>query len=184
MQILQPGQTVTYDQKTKASNTYILSDIVNEDTALLTHPLYPSVFIKAEVKSLNTVSAVLKDDTERCLDFANNFKNVLDADLQGTLDGLCMYFVVNKTLTAGQKKLLSNICGTIFAIKNENDVQSAMDTVNYNKKLLDDFNRMWYINFEKIFSGKKPITSSKQRTTVFNIAGFVSAQLQNPVATR
>lgn len=184
MQQLQKGQTVTLNRNTKSSNTYIVEDLIDKDTLLLNHPLYPDVFIKASFQDVNSVAPILKDDTERCLDFAKNNKNLLDYNFAGDLDSLCLYFVVNKVLTMRQKKSLSNICGMIVATQVANDIQDAINLVNYNKDVLDDFNQMWYMNFEQIFKGKKHVTSPKQRSTIFNIAGFVAAQLQNPVVTR
>jgi hypothetical protein len=42
---------------------------------------------------------------------------------------------------------------------------------------------MWYRNFQGLFSGRQPITSKKQRASIFNITGFVMAELETPVAT-
>lgn len=183
MQNLQEGQTVTLTKESKSSNTYIIENIINNQV-LLKHPLYPEVYIKANKDEINQVAPILKDDTERCLDYAKNYKELLDFNFTGDLDSLCLYFVVNKNLTMRQKKSLSNICGMILSTQVSNDLQEAIDLVNYNKNLLDDFNNMWYMNFEQIFNRKKHVTSPKQRSTIFNIAGFVAAQMQNPVITR
>jgi hypothetical protein len=54
-----------------------------------------------------------------------------------------------------------------------------MRYVTENNAVLDDFNRMWYTNFRDLFSGRKQLTSPKQRSAIFNIAGFVLAELES-----
>jgi hypothetical protein len=71
----------------------------------------------------------------------------------------------------------------IASIKLNNDVKAAMDLVSANAAILDEFNAMWYRNFQGLFSGRQPITSKKQRASIFNITGFVMAELETPVAT-
>ena len=166
-----------------ASNTYIVASIDGEN-AFLYHPLYPQIFIKEKVNELNHVQANLKDSTEKSLDFANKNRNLLDYNTQGDLDALCAYFVVSRKLTSRQKQLLSNTCGIIAAIKFNDDAKLAMDLVKKNEGLLDDFNGMWYRSFKKVFFGRQVISSKKQRDVVFNITGFILAELETPTVAK
>ena len=50
-----------------------------------------------------------------------------------------------------------------------------------NQGLFDEFNAMWFNNFDGL--GKQPITSKKQRSSIFNMAGFLLAEL-NPTAVK
>lgn len=166
-----------------ASNTYIV-DTVIDDHALLKHPLFPRCLVKFKIEDLNRVSPNVKDSIERSLDFASRNKQYLDYNTCADLEALCMYFVFCRKLTPRQKSILSNICGTIASIKLDNDINAAMESIKENAALLDEFNSMWYRNFNGLFSGTQPITSKKQRAAIFNIAGFVLAELETPTASR
>lgn len=177
--------TVQLEENNKASNTFVvvghLSDDLGfvSDAIVLQHPLHSGCFIIKQIGELNKVQANLKDSTERSLEFARKSDEYLDHNIRGDLEGLRLCFVVNRTLTNHQKNLLSSICGTIASIKFHNDISSAMRYVVENNAVLDDYNRMWYTNFRDLFTGKKPIVSPKQRASIFNIAGFVLAELES-----
>ena len=166
-----------------SSNTYIV-DTVEKDSALLKHPLYDTCLLRYPLDTLNTVAPNVKDSTERSLDFARSNRKFLDYNTNADLDALCLYFVIKRKLTPRQKTILSNICGTIVSIKFNNDVKEAMNLITKNAGVLDDFNAMWYNNFSGLFSGKQPITSKKQRSAIFNMAGFVLAELETPTALK
>lgn len=177
--------TVKLEENNKASNVYAVVGHVSDDdgdvsdAVILSHPLHPNVFLIKHISDLNTVQANIKDSTERSIEFAMKSQDKLDHNMKGDLEALRLCFVVNKTLTNNQKNTLSNICGVISSIYFHNDISIAMKYVIDNNAVLDDFNRMWYINFKDLFFGRKPIGSPKQRATIFNIAGFVLAELES-----
>lgn len=177
--------TVQLDETNKASNTYIvLGHIVDDegdatDAVVVYHPLHPKCFIVKHISDLNKVQANLKDSTERSLEFAWKNQDNLDHNMKGDLEALRLYFVVNRSLTNRQKTQLANITGTIAAIYFHNDISIAMRYVVDNNAVLDTFNSMWYMNFKDLFMGRKPIVSPKQRASIFNIAGFVLAELES-----
>lgn len=177
------GDIVTYEVAKNASNTFIVDSII-DDIVFLRHPLNEDCVLKVSYCDLNEAAPVLKDDMERCLDYAKKNTDYLDFNSKGDLESICLYFVYKRQLTAKQKNTLSNICGLITSIKFSNDVQEAMKFIVSNEGVLDDYNQMWYNNFQGLFNGKQPITSKKQRASIFNIAGFVAAQLENPSAAK
>lgn len=177
------GDIVTYDIVQNSSNTFIVDAIVDE-IVYLTHPLNDECVLKTFHENVNEVAPVLKDDTERCLGFAKSNIEYLDFNSKGDLEAMCMFFVHKRRLTSKQKSALSNMCGIIASIEFNNDIQNAMNFIVKNEGVLDEFNRMWYNNFQGLFKGSQAITSKKQRASIFNIAGFALAQAQSPMATK
>lgn len=163
----------------KSSNTFIVGDL-QEDRALLYHPLYPDIYIRESIGVLNTISAYLKDSTERSLDYVKRNSQALDHNALADLESLCMYFVVKRKLTPKQKRNLSQMCGRLASITFNDDLQEAMNFIKQHEGVLDDFNAMWYRNFKGLFTGNQLITSNKQRESIFNIAGFTLAELEKP----
>lgn len=177
---LQVGDIVTLQfGKLKSSNTFLIKDIDNSEV-LLYHPLVPDVYVKEALSKLNLVSANLKDSTERSLDFVKQHTDSLDHNAVADLEAMCMYFVVKRKLTPRQKRNLSQMCGKLASIIFNEDVKEAIAFVKLNEGVLDDFNTMWYRNFRGLFSGKQSITSLKQRDSIFNMTGFVLAELETP----
>lgn len=153
------------------------------ETALLTHPLLPNgLLLRVEKRALNTVQPNIKDSTERCLDFANSNGRLLDYNTVEDLVGLSIVFGLKRKLTPRQKQTLANICGLIATVKFNNDIKETMSFIMKNQGILDEFNLMWFSNFKGLFSGRQPITSKKQRGAIFNIAGYLLAELENPTA--
>lgn len=177
-----PGDIVTVKfTNMVSSNTYVVESDCG-DTVLLKHPLFPHCLLRHQKSGLDLVSPNVKDSIERSLDFVNKNAQYLDYNTLADHEALCMYFVFRRKLTPRQKSILSNICGNIASIKLNNDVKAAMEIVTDNSAVLDEFNAMWYRNFNGLFSGLQPITSKKQRAAIFNIAGFVMAELERPTA--
>lgn len=177
--------TVQLEENNKASNTYIVVGHLMDDegdmsdAVVLRHPLHPECMIIRQVDQLNKVLATLKDSTERSIEFAMKFQDYLDHNIKSDLEALRLYFVVHRSLSNRQKNQLSNICGTIASIYFHNDIAIAMRYVTDNSAVLDDYNRMWFLNFKDLFTGRKQIVSTKQRASIFNIAGFVLAELES-----
>ena len=183
MENLKEGDIVTLDFNSDVSNTLEIHKIV-DNHAYLNHPLSPDIFIKKELSTLNKVSPNVKDSTERSLDFVKTNKEYLDYNNKLDLESLCISFIVNRKLTPKQKKILSDLSGKIAEIKFNGNVKDAMRFITSNEVLLDGFNKMWYNNFSNLFSGKQTITSKKQLSAIFNIAGFVCAELSIPSAKK
>ena len=172
--------TIRLKDNVNASNTYIVAGILkDEPVAILYHPLHPSCLIARNFAELNKIQANGKDATERLLEFALIRQDELDHNMRGDLEALRLFYVINKTLTNHQKSQLSAIAGNLASIYFCGDVNLAIKYVNDNSAVLDTYNSMWYSNFIDLFKGKKPIVSPKQRASIFNIAGFVLAQLES-----
>lgn len=173
----QPGTIVTIDLKNDfVSNTYFIHKDLGE-TVLLSHPLFPTCLLEVNKEELDKTSPIMKDSIERNLIFANNFKEVLDFNSIADLEALCLYFVIKRQLTPRQKNILSSINGKIASLKFYDNLQEAMNFIKKNSALLDDFNTMWFNNFKGLFSGEQQITSPKQRSAIFNMAGFLLAEV-------
>lgn len=176
---------VTLEVNQHASNTFHVAQwLQGEDRVLLTHPLAGNLLIKVNSSDLNLGTPRLKDSTERCIDYANSNRNLLDYMTCQDLDGLGMLFFVKRNLTPRQKNILSNVCGIIASIKFNDDLKAAITFVSNNQSSLDDFNRMWYNNFKYLFSLEKQVVSKKQKSSIFNIAGYVLAEMENPSVTK
>jgi hypothetical protein len=181
MSEIKVGDIATINFKNKSSNTFYVHRLFDK-VVQLTHPLFEGVIIEKKINEINSVTSNLKCSTEKQLNFALNNSDTLGFNPKNDLDALCLCFVVTRNLTPKQKGILSNLCGNIASIKLSNDINEAMELVKQNEAILDDFNRMWYNNFNGLFTGKQIITSKKQRSAIFNIAGFVLAELETPVA--
>lgn len=178
------GEVVTVKfENAVSSNAYVV-DKDDGDTVLLKHPLFPSCLLRYAKSDLDLVAPNVKDSSERSLDFANVNAKYLDYNTLADHEALCLYFVVRRKLTPRQKQFLSNTCGSIAAIKLNDDIKAAMELIKAHEAILDEFNGMWYRNFAGLFTGRQTITSKKQRSAIFNIAGFVMAELERPVAPK
>jgi len=172
---------VTVNMGNSSSNTFIV-DTDEGDTVLLTHPLAKGLLMRVPKDKVDVSAPNIKDSTERCIDYANNNKSYLDYNTVGDLESVGTHFAFKRQLTPRQKQTLANICGVIASVKFNNDLREAMNFVSKNSSLLDEFNSMWYNNFRGLFNGSQQVTSKKQRSAIFNIAGYVLAELENPTA--
>jgi hypothetical protein len=172
--------TIDLGRYSTAANTYEVVGFSEDKTeAFLTHPIVDKkFFISAPLKSFNHVQASLQSATERCLLFAKQNKELLGYKLQAELEALILYFFVNKVLAPTQKESLSAICAKIGSIILKNDLQQAIDLVNSNEMVLDDFNRVWYENAKALFTDVKKISNKNKRLIVWKISGFIMAQIQ------
>ncbi len=184
------GDIATVDfGSVRASNTFkVYREIKYSDgretTYFLTHPLSPGVLIEKRESELNRVCSQIKCCTERSLDFVNANRDYLDFNGKADLVALCVSFVLTRKFTPKQKGVLSVLCGLVAVAKLNNDLNDAMELIVENEGLLDEFNRLWYNNFSGLFRKEQSITSGKQRAAIFNMAGFVLAELENPVASK
>lgn len=177
------GDIVTVPLKSNVpntSNTFIVDLILGEDV-LVRHPLAKDCFLKFKKDTLDVESPNIKDSTERSLDFARRHQDLLDRDSVEDLDSLCLSFIVKRKLTPRQKQILSKLNGYVAKQLLNSDVKKAMRVVVENQGVLDDFNSMWFNNFKGLFTGQQKISSGKQETSIYNMAGFVLAETENPV---
>jgi hypothetical protein len=174
---------VTVDLNNNSSNTFIV-DTVEGETVLLTHPLALGVLIRVPATTVNTTSANIKDSTERGIDYANSNRQYLDHNTSLDLEAVAIFFALKRKLTPRQKHTVANICGSIASFKFNDDLKEVMAFITKNASMLDQFNAMWYANFKGLFSGQQMVTSKKQRSAIFNIAGYLLAELENPTANR
>ena len=182
---LEEGQLVTLDLDDKSvSNTYILDTLEAGDKALIRHPAYDGWLKRVSVDRLDRVSATIKDSLERGIDFIQTGVDILSKDDAADLESILLYFINNKGLSNGLKKRLSDLMGKVAKLQLQDNITDAMRLVVDNQGLLDEFNNLWYHNYRKIFNGQQRVSSAKQRTTIFNMAGFVLAELATPTITR
>lgn len=179
--ILEKNSIVTVGTNSSSSNTFIV-DTDEGDTVLVTHPLASGVLTRVNKDKVNITSANIKDSNERGIDFANANRQYLDYNTAEDLESLAIFFSLKRKLTPRQLQTLASIRGIIASVKFNNDLREAMNLVTKNSSMLDEFNLMWYNNFKGLFSGQQMVTSKKQRSAIFNIAGYVLAELENPTA--
>jgi hypothetical protein len=172
--------TVDLGKYSTSSNTYEIAGFSeDQQTAFVTHPLVDKqIFLIYPISSFNQIQAKLQSPVERCLFFAKQNREILGYKLQAELDSLVLYFFLKKGLAPNQKENLAFICGKIVSVMLKNDFQQAIDLVNKNSSLLDDFNRVWYENAKSLFEDVTKISNKNKRLIVLKIAGFVMAQTQ------
>ena len=175
---------ITYEFSNDASSNTFVVDKEEDTTILAKHPLAEGVLVRLDKNKVNTVPANVKDSIERALDFVKTNLSFLDFNAKADLEALSIYFVVTRQLSPKQKSRLATMCGKIAVFKLNNDIKSAMSLIKENEGVLDDFNTMWYKKFRDLFTGKASITSKKQRSALFNMAGFVMAELATPMGFR
>lgn len=171
--------TLDLGKYSSSSNTYVVeSDHENGNSSFLTHPLVgESVFILASKSDFNKAQAILQSPTEKCLVFSQKHRELLGYKLQAELESLVLYFFVKKVLAPNQKENLAFICAKIGSVLLKNDLQQTVDLVNQNSALLDDFNRVWYINAKPLFEDITKCNNRSKREIVQKIAGFILAQI-------
>lgn len=166
-------QTTKYNT---ASNTYRVYRKF-EGSCILTHPLAPECYIIRKDEDLNNVQAVLPNSLERCLYFAKQNQELLSHSSRADLEAMIYFFVIKKDFTPKQRTDLAAICGRVAAVKLHSNTAVACETVTRNIALLDDHFTTMYNNFEKVIKKPSLLKTKTERYSVFNLAGFVMAQL-------
>lgn len=174
---------VTLNMNNTSSNTFIV-DTVEDNSYLLSHPLAPGVLVRVEKDKVNLTSANIKDSSERGIDYANLNRQYLDYNTSLDLEGLAMVFALKRKLTPRQKTILSQINGVVAKSRFNDDLRETMSFIKRNVSILDDFNLMWFNNLSEVFTGVKSIKTLKQRNLIFNIAGYLLAEMENPTTKR
>jgi len=170
------GQIVTYDFSTENSNTFYVHTVLKGE-AILFHPLKPKVFKIVPIDQLNLVPAKLKSNLDRMFDLVHLNEKSLDYENSTIFDMLSYYYIQNRKLSNRQKKNLSDLTGKVAAILLDQDATKAKAIINSEVGLLDSFNLLWYNNLKDTILNKDSHLSEKQKSSIFNMAGFVLAQM-------
>jgi hypothetical protein len=173
------GDLVTLElkgQHQEYSNVYRVVDLL-EDKCILNHPLYPNCYLIKDQKELNNTTARLKSPLEKCMEFCSDNISLLNYNDVPALQAIIVYFLLNKRLTVYQAKSISHFCGSVAKAKLNNSFKWALETVNNNKGVLDEFNTIWYEKYKDIYLMKKTARPNEAQS-IFNQSGFVLAQLQ------
>ena len=172
------GDIVTVELDDAAvSNTYfVLRKLTDE--CVLSHPLAPECLIIKSDLELNNTGATMQSPLEKCLNFAKSNKASLGYTMAADLEALSYYFTIKKQFTPKQRADLANICGKIASVSLGNNVSAAVSTIKYNKPLLDEYNYTLCNSVKGVLTDPLSLSGKGQRYTVFNIAGFVLAQLE------
>jgi hypothetical protein len=176
--LVKAGDLVTLSLGTHSqhSNTYKVERKVKGEV-VLSHPLAPECLILRKDEDLNQAFPALQSTIEKCLIYAKKHKEYLGYNISADLESMCFYFVIKKDLTTKQKNELYNMCGKISATILSNSIHSAISYIKDNKALLDDFNVTLLNNYRNIIENPGEIKSKNERFTIFNMAGFILAQL-------
>jgi len=150
---------------------------LSPNQVLVTHPLHPKVFLVEENERLNLKPFSPVGPIEKALNFIKSYEKLFNYVDLVDYESIVLYFIVNKRISNRQKGQISTLCGIIADYIFESDIDKAIDFINFNKDSLDEFNLMWYKNFNKFFTKKELVTFKKTKTSIFNIAGFLLTEL-------
>lgn len=171
---------VTVANTNGESNVYTLEREDGESgEVLLSHPISSKSFILKDIKDLDKVPAVPKSPYERCLEYVLQHADYFDFERRAEIACLATNFVVNRKFTDRLRNLLARLVGVPAKIKFQNSAKAAIEFVNENKALLDDYhNRVYHnVTYNPIFKGVSRPENGRQLETVFNLAGFLLAQI-------
>ena len=175
--------TVPLEPNNNAANTYIIYEVL-EHVALLRHPLNDDILIAKPKPVINTVAPNVKDSMERGINYILQNKDIFDFNSLAELEAIILYFIVHRKLSNRQKQTISNLCGAIAEHYFNDDISLAIKYINENSGILDDFNRMWYKNLKDYFTGNKMVDTRNRRVSIFNMAGFILAELSSQSAPK
>lgn len=169
---------VTVANSNGESNVYYLVKEVGAEV-LLAHPLAPGILVSKNKKDIDLVVATQKTPYERCLEYLSTKKTLLDYDAEAVVNSICLHFVVHRKFTPRLKNLMARLGGIPASIEFQGNLQEAIDFVNKHNALFDDYNKRVYCNrtYMPIFTGMKAPADNRQLETVFNLTGFLLAQL-------
>lgn len=170
--------TISVNEFQVTSNTYRVARKL-ENESVLSHPLAPDCYIIRQDSDLNNSFPSMQSQVEKCLAFAQRNKDALGHTMAEELDGLCFYLVIKKSLTAKKRADLASICGKIAAVTFGHNISAAVSTIKQNKVLLDEYNHTLYASSTKFLNDPLSIVNKVDRYKIFNIAGFLLAQLSN-----
>lgn len=177
---MKPGSIVTvdYGPYNQYSNTFQVFSDSGEDVIYLNHPLAPQCITTRTLAEINIVSPKTQAPIERCLFYLKKHEGLLGSQVSGEMLGIYYYFILNRDLTKTQKSTISRFCGKVAELKFSSNVEQAVVVINQHAALLDEYNLMWFNKFSKLFKNPTLINTKSRRSAVFNMAGFVLAQLE------
>lgn len=170
--------TISLNEYQIVSNTYVVV-VKLEDRCVLSHPLAPDCLLIKKDEDLNNNFPSMQNSMEKCLVFAKKNRECLGYTMASDLDALCYYFVIKKDFSPKQRQELANMCGKIASIVLGNNMTSAIVTIKQNKALLDEYNNTLLNNVKRILDDPRNSNTKAERYTIFNMAGFILAQLNN-----
>lgn len=173
------GDLVTVDlsENHSVSNTYLVLKKL-PDECVLSHPLAPECLMLRTDDQLNNAFPSMQSPIELCLNFAKNNRSYLGYTMAGDLDALSYYFIIKKQFTPKQRADLANICGKIASVALGNNISAAISEIKHNKALLDEYNHSLCNSVKGVLADPLSLQGKGQRFTIFNIAGFILAQLK------
>ncbi len=170
--------TINLTEYQLVSNVYRVAKKIDGE-CVLSHPLAPECYLIRLDTDLNNTFPSMQSAVERSLVFAAKNRELLGHTMAADLDALCYYFVVKKDFTNKQRHDLANICGKIASVVLGNNLASAIATIKKNKVLLDEYNYSMFNGVKRVIDDPLSLKNKGERYTVFNIAGFILAQLAN-----
>lgn len=169
--------TINLSEYQAVSNTYQVKKKL-EGQSILSHPLAPDCLIIKDDTELNNAFPSMQSQIEKCLFFAKKKRDVLGHTMAEDLEALCFYFVIRKDFSQKQRHDLSNICGKIASVVLGN-VSTAVTTIKQNKSLLDEQHYGMMNSIKAIIDNPLTLRDRRDKFKIFNIAGFILAQLSN-----
>lgn len=170
--------TIALSEYQSVSNTYVVAKKL-EGECVLSHPLAPECYIIKKDDALNDYFPTMQNSIEKCLFFAKKNKDCLGYSLASDLEALCYFFVIKKEFTPKQRTDLANICGKISSVLLGNNLSYAVTYIKQNQVLMDEYNHALFNSVKKILDDTRNLKTKVERYSIFNIAGFLLAQVSN-----
>lgn len=170
--------TISLNEYRRVSNTYHVLKKLDQE-CILRHPLAPDCLLLKPDSELNIDFPTLQNSVEKCLFFAKKSKECLGYTMASDLEALCLYFVVKKDFSPKQRQEITNMCGKIASVVLGNNITSAIMIIKENKPLLDEYNHALVNEIAHILKDPLSLKSKAERYKIFNITGFLLAQLAN-----
>lgn len=153
-------------------------DSIESDTVLLSHPFLRGLLLRYPSDQLDKMSPPIMSSTERGLFFVlqkhGAYLNYYDHQ---SILALATHFALERKLTSDQLRVLSTVLGQIAKIELSGSLNVAMKLLLDNEVLLDEFNTTWFNIFKPYLTKAKPVYKENHRTAIFNMAGFVLAEV-------
>lgn len=174
------GDIVTVDtpDNISFSNTFIVQGFLKSEKVLLSHPIAPEVYTVRPKEDLDKAAPIPKNSQERQLSMLHKFSKLLGQDDLSLVDCLTYYAVIRRNLSKKQLSILSQLCGKVAQVYCNHDLSIAMRMIKENKVILDEYNLGWYYKFKEHFEDGVVVTLKNRRNAIFNICGYVMAQLE------
>jgi len=157
--------------------TYRVVQTLGENK-ILSHSLTPSCLIVKPDRALKEPLHEMPSEVERAIRFAMANESLLGFTALADLKAISYFLVIEGYLSGKQRGELSNICGKIASVKLANNLLAAGALIQKYRPLLDDYNTTSYNAVKHLIDNPRMEKCDKnQRFTIFNLAGFIQAQL-------